>query len=494
VAVGLSEIRQDDFSAGEFRAVARHLIPPNGAYSIRNGLLDEEGLIYRRGGASYESDSGHGSGLTFVWAGMVGGVDVTLIASDSSFATVASDGSVTDVAGGGLAGPAGAVQVGGTVFIDGGKTFNGTIVGTATQVADVYAATADRLIAMKDSTVYLAAPGDPTTFPTDDNIVVADSYKTIAGRVLGNRLLWFTERGMWAVNNLELDVTDALGNEQIGAQLVSSDLVAWGNAGIAMWRGALVVPALDGVWLVDGVSAPRLLSRSIAPMYREFVTEGMAPGIAAVHRDHYFLPVLSGAAPQKMLVCRLDRPVQTRVGEVFPWTHFGNEASLLSGLAVRRDGSMVGAEGGSSARLVRTEFFDPEVRAVDQDGSPASFAVTFRDFTSPAQDTAMLFEARYQMDSGSLTASYSTAAPRASATVWGAFNWGDANWSSLGGDDSLTACAQVAPPAPTGSVPFRWRFPLRSRVLRYKLESTGALGAVKLWGIRVLKRASGGQL
>jgi hypothetical protein len=46
---GLDETTQADWSGGMCRAVARHLIPGDAAYDVRDGLLDDDGNVYQRG-------------------------------------------------------------------------------------------------------------------------------------------------------------------------------------------------------------------------------------------------------------------------------------------------------------------------------------------------------------------------------------------------------------------------------------------------------------
>lgn len=59
---------QVDFSAGMVRSVARDLIPENGAYDIRDMLLDDDGNVYLRGPTARVSTSAFaGSALTSVW-------------------------------------------------------------------------------------------------------------------------------------------------------------------------------------------------------------------------------------------------------------------------------------------------------------------------------------------------------------------------------------------------------------------------------------------
>lgn len=48
-AQGLDETTQADWSGGMCRAVARHLIPGDAAYDMRDALLDDDGNVYQRG-------------------------------------------------------------------------------------------------------------------------------------------------------------------------------------------------------------------------------------------------------------------------------------------------------------------------------------------------------------------------------------------------------------------------------------------------------------
>lgn len=132
--VGLRRIRQDDFSAGMFRSVARHLIPPNGVYDHVNGLHDDDGSAYRRGGSQYASDGGFGSaGLRWMWDGILAPGARTLVASSSAFGVLAGGfgnlGDQTgflDIGGSGLSAPTRAVKIGDLLFIGGGAIYGGS--------------------------------------------------------------------------------------------------------------------------------------------------------------------------------------------------------------------------------------------------------------------------------------------------------------------------------------------------------------------------------
>jgi hypothetical protein len=125
---GLVKIGQDNFSAGAFRSVARHLIPRSGVYTTLNGLYDEDGSIYRRGGSEYQSNGGLGTtGLRFIWDGQLSPGARTLVASSSKFGVFdVDDQTIIDMGGSGLAGPTRAVAVGGMLFLGGGTIYAGS--------------------------------------------------------------------------------------------------------------------------------------------------------------------------------------------------------------------------------------------------------------------------------------------------------------------------------------------------------------------------------
>lgn len=137
---GLVKIRQADYSAGMFRGVARHLIPATGVFDALNGLYDEDGSFYRRGGSKYVSNAAFGStGLRWLWAGELTPGARVLFANSADFGALAADGlTPVNLGGAGLAGPTRAVLVGDLLFIGGGTIYGGSLkaadysVGTAT--------------------------------------------------------------------------------------------------------------------------------------------------------------------------------------------------------------------------------------------------------------------------------------------------------------------------------------------------------------------------
>ena len=79
--------------------------------------------------------------------------------------------------------------------------------------------------------------------------------------VIGNTALIFTTEGIWTLNGLPFDIVDAQGNANHRLQVLSRELIAYGQT--ASWQQMLIVPCLSGIFLVDGVSTPRRVSRPI---------------------------------------------------------------------------------------------------------------------------------------------------------------------------------------------------------------------------------------
>lgn len=97
---GLTIQTQRDFAAGSFQNPARELIPENGFASAINGLLDEDGTIYRRGGSTYKSSSDFAAALTFIWDGFLSAGARTLFASAASFGVLDADDATVITLGG----------------------------------------------------------------------------------------------------------------------------------------------------------------------------------------------------------------------------------------------------------------------------------------------------------------------------------------------------------------------------------------------------------
>jgi hypothetical protein len=149
---------------------------------------------------------------------------------------------------------------------------------------------------------------DPLTFQETSYHEIPDFALPIGIEGVGDTGVIFTTAGVWAIQNLTFDPVDDVGNVQ---HIVSrmNELILWDESGIAQYQGMVLVPAIDDVWLmpVGTGESPKSLTDNIRPLYRDYVKSGYRPGLAAVHRGHYFLPIVNGTSLVDVLVCRLDR-------------------------------------------------------------------------------------------------------------------------------------------------------------------------------------------
>lgn len=576
----LARATQDDFSAGMWRSVARHLIDKRGAWTLRNWLLDDDGSPYKRGGSVYRSNAAFGARTSFVWDGILAAGQRTVFASPTGFAVLAADDATPiSLGGSGLAGPARGSVLDGLLFIDGGTLYggsrkavdysagtvtvtsgsanvsgagtlwvanvdagmlltDGTRVYVVTEVVSdtqlkldkpwegsttpgmaytlrrlvtagsgntvvsgaLYVAAGDRIWAATGNVLSFSDGRDPTTGATRPHQVPLGNQHQFsdAGAILGlaplrGGVLVFTAGGLWMVGNVAFDLLDPTGNPMQDVQLVSRELVLWGgNAGITGWSNALIVPTLNGVYLVDGVSAPQLVSSSIAGLYAEHVRAGYRPGGAAVYRGHLFLPILNGATLADMLVCRLDRPVsRTRLGTVFPWTQLAGAGAEVGQLHQRvepnggRPRLLAGTLGAAARVADLSLFFDPsDASKTDADGSAIAPVVEGRDVTTGDgnENHVRRLEVLYEMEGtgAQMRAWYSKGEAAADLPRWGTMTWGEDSW----GDSSLGEYAPLPESGgeSSGRDPHTWLFPraARTRRIRSRLEVAGTAARVRL--------------
>jgi hypothetical protein len=504
MAVGLDRAAlQRDFSAGMFRGVREDLIPPNGVYDATNGLLDNTGLIYKRGGSTYRSSAAFGSWIPFIWDGfLTGGVQRTLIASTSAFGVLNTDGTVTSLAGAGVGGPVRGTVLNGILYIGGGVTYNGTVLGTAASVAPYYGVAGNRLFAGSQDTVRFsdisATGGATTTFNANDFHQVPEGVQVRGLHGLRNAIAVFTTGGVWIISNVGFDLVDASGNVQHRIDQYSRDVIIWQDTGLAAWEGGLVVPALDGVWLMrygvssDAVAPFERISDPIQQLYRDYVALGYTPGLATVYRGHYILPILNGSAQVDTLVCRLDVPGR-------PWTRMAGFGAKVASYAVRLNPTTRKPEliGGSSAagRVLTLNYFEPSnANAFDADGTVAPWSVQLRDWPTGDlnKNTITKLRIAYQLTDPANYNPAITLTQIASQTIrggteWGMFDWGTRDW----GEATQTALPNTAPESPQGLDPYTWHMAKKERFARFKLDCTTATGYLTLRWAEIYVRSDG---
>ena len=365
--------------------------------------------------------------------------------------------------------------------------------------ADVMCECANRLIVCQGNAVWHSEPLKPHHMQAtiQPSATVVDNVHYLSGgvRILGaaavgiDQLLVFHTEGVTAIANMALGIVDNFGTPQRRIDQLSGEIILWGAAGIASHRQAAIIPAQDGIYLMDGEGEPDLISRTINPRYREYVRLGYAPGLAFVHREHYFLPVLDVSGdPVDLLCCRLDRPYRSREQTFWPWgtitekiTAGTQRASSGSGeqpklLAAANDGRLIDCSG----------YFRPDAsNAYDHDGVafPRPEVVT-RDFPNAqgAIGRARRFRLYHELeevdpgDNPGVSLEIGAGARVPDAPRWGEVVWGEFVW---GGEDEAEFDLIEEPYGPAlpntladtalSQNAHVWTFTKRGRYVRFRL-------------------------
>lgn len=523
---GLTRLVLQDLSGGMFPSLAPELIPADGAFEITNGLLDEENVVYRRGGTTYLSPLASGSVRLF-WSGYLkhGEQQTILLSTGGSFRLTSTGEHVTI----GAPGPAVLTRpqvFQGILYLPGGNTWDGESAGSARN-GEHYAVAGNRLLVAEGSKVAFSnvpkAEGEALTFEANNFHQLPGGVRITGMEGLRTSCVVFTTQGIWIIGGLNHNLTDEAGNVQQTLDRYSADAVLWGTTGIAGWAGGLIVPCKDNIWLMElGVSsekaAPfRSISGPIQSTYRSYVAQGYQPGAAYVYRGHYFLPLLSGDTHIDTLVCRLDSPKM-------PWTRLKGFGAKVAAYAY--DGTrLLGALTGSSVTL-KLAYFEPNSEvAADADGSAHPFSVTTRDIATGnlVPNTVMKARLSYRMR-GSLGAksfrggaewggffwnekdwgeegetfieeaqpvslSMGFNATSFAGAEWGEFNWGESAWASTGG--SFTVLEGTAPPDPEALTPHVWRVGRKVRYARVNISLSGPASDLSIRALELFIRPTG---
>jgi hypothetical protein len=488
---------ESDLSRGMFPSLAPEQIPPGGAFDITNGLLDESNVVYRRGGALYADQTPRGD-PRLLWSGYLRhGGQQTLLGTDTG---VYRNG-VQVMPAGTLSALTRAQVLEGVLYLPGGHTYDGETPGTITPAAPHYATAGGRLLAGEGSRVSFSHvpehENDALTWDATDFHQLPGGVQIIGMEGLRTSCVVFTTEGIWVIGNLERELTDAEGNVQQTLDRYSADAVLWGDAGIAGWSGGLVVPCRDNIWLMElGVSSEKAapfvhISDPIQNVYRGYVAAGYTPGLAAVHRGHYFLPILKGSSVIDVLVCRLDA-TGARGRRTFPWAHLTGAGALLPAFAITdEDAAFLGATAGLG-RLLRLGYFEPgSVYATDA-GTPIAFSVTYRDILTGNLVRNLVAKARlsYQMSGGpDAKLAMSFGSTPFAGTFWDEFNWDEADWSEAGGP--FTTLEGTAPADHEALNPHTWRVTRKVRFARVKVTLEGNPSKLSLRALELFVRLDG---
>jgi hypothetical protein len=129
--------------------------------------------------------------------------------------------------------------------------------------SDIYCVHANRLITASGNVVTFTDIGKPHSTPSFNFHVLPEGVTITGLESIGTTLLVFTNAGIWRLLGMALDIVDPEGNPNHQLVILSRDLTLWSATGIAAWQQALIVPCIDGVYLMDGTSAPQRISRPL---------------------------------------------------------------------------------------------------------------------------------------------------------------------------------------------------------------------------------------
>ena len=234
---------------------------------------------------------------------------------------------------------------------------------------------------------------NPHVWDEFDYHEVADGGEVIGARGIGNLMLVFATNGLWVLTGTgQQIVSESTGTPQHTFAALDRSLVLKELVGVASWENMLVVPAMDGVFLVDGISTPRKISAAIESNWQEQIKVRNL-GIAVTFHNYYVLPIFKPSGQRSddpaTLLCRLDlAALDGRRAAKFGWSYMEGIGSMMAGYVWRsRDTGVLlslerlrdasdGAALCDASMVFASEHPD---NAYDQDGSIFYPAMVTRD-------------------------------------------------------------------------------------------------------------------
>lgn len=366
---------------------------------------------------------------------------------------------------------------------------------------------AGRWVFASGRTIKFTEVNNPHTFVnslgTVNEHTVPEGVQIIGLATIGQTVLVFTTDGVWTLDGLALKITDANGNPQHRLQVLSREIVLAGAAGIAGSGQRLVIPAADGIYLMDGVSQPVRISKPIDRLHARRIADGMHLGGAEVYRGHYFLPYISASGKVKdTRVCRLDRPTKDRGQTIYPWCHMTGDGGETAAYTVRtsadpQEPELLGAQAREPSRVIDCSgYFDPSgVIKRDADGSAFYLDIVTRDYEtgSGTENVVRSVRPRYELvgaasDEPLLQVSYSTSTVQAEGFLLGTDVLNVGVLGGEGGSGSFTPAGSAGPS--DGRKPARFRVNKRARYIRFRLKTLNPVARCTLRSLELSTRPS----
>lgn len=222
--------------------------------------------------------------------------------------------------------------------------------------------------------------------------------------VIGNTVLVLTTGGIWTVDGIAFDIVDSQGDANHRIQILSRELVAFGQT--ATWQQALIVPCLSGIFLIDGVSAPRRVSRPVDELWQDYMDRIYQPGQPEVFNDHLILPVITAAGTVKdVLTPRLDRPIKVVGQPAFPYSRQSPAKVACPAFTVRVEESgerkLLAAHRTLSQIIDCSLWWLPDTAPLTEpDGSASQWVLVTRDYETGdlTENTVRFVRPRYELD------------------------------------------------------------------------------------------------
>lgn len=307
---------------------------------------------------------------------------------------------------------------------------------------------------------------DPTVSPAPRDYHAFPGAEILGISQLRGLGVIFTTAGIYTISGLAGEAVDARGNGQRRVELYSQDVIPVAKTGKGMpgavpYRGGLIVPATDDVYLIDLLGAAQPIAVSARRAWRLALSLGWTPGRAQVYRGHYLLPLVNAAGvPQETWAFRIDRPVDTPIGVAFPWTKFKGQGGKVAAFQTRHlqgqmDELWAGGASGVLGMVLEASGLLLGVTGEDEDGTLVEGTLTGRDYTGAGLRTLWRrLRIRYRLEAGGTVA----------ARLY------------VGGDEGTTqtVLAGSAPPATRAVQPFAWDFQRQAEMIRAELVVSGA--------------------
>lgn len=325
-----------------------------------------------------------------------------------------------------------------------------------------------------------------------------EGVSIVGAGVIGNTVLALTTGGVWTIDGIPFDIVDAQGNNNHRIQILSRDLAAYGQT--ATWQQALIVPCRSGIFLLDGVSAPRRVSRPVDELYQDYVDRPYRMGQAAVYNDHLLLPILSATGiVRDTLVAKLDRPIEVAGQNSFPWSRFQGDGVACPAYAVRNgtDGTrkLLGANRVLSQIVDCSAFWFPaEGPTTDADGVAPDWILVTRDYETGnlTSNYVRFVRPRYELEGtgAEIDVRYGFGIRSETGPKWGEVTWGDFQWGGAT-DDVYYPLGTLG--ESDARKPARLKVNKKTRSLRYRLECSGARLRLRMRSVESFIRPAGSQ-